>query len=277
VNTYIFFDPHFRPLDLSGVIMPGAYLNFLDSETDTPTPVYADAALITSLGTTVTSDGDGRFAVMYMDPEVTYRVQLYNALNVLQWDVDPYTPPRDYPPGSVMLFYGDATARDAAYPPALWQVLDGNNGTPDGRDRVLMIAGGSYVAGDTGGATVAATEPAGGHAHGGTTGSTVLTADNMPEHHHRLYVRQSSTLRGNTRGFGFSGTAGLEGQIIDDAPYGYEDDAPQSGSNTLVEDTGSADPDGHNHTITAALDHTHDITGGGLPPFIALWALMRRS
>lgn len=274
MNTYIFTNPHFQPLSF-GEAMPGAYLQFFLSETDTPTPVYSNAELSVSLGPEVDADGDGVFVVIYMDPEVTYRVKLFNADDTLEWDIDPYTPPRDYPPRTVVWYLGTEAQRDVAYPPALWQVLDGSNGTPDGRDRLPMIAGGTYIAGDTGGALTNATED-GGAVAAGVTGETVLDSTNMPVHHHRLYVRQSSTLRGNTHGFGFAGTAGLEGQVIDDAPYGYEDDAPQSSGNTLVEDTGTADPEGHTHTTPAIPDHTHPIAGDGLPPFVAMWALMRR-
>lgn len=275
MNTYIFTNPHFQPLSLAGERMPGAYLQFFLSETDTPTPVYGAVPPSSSLGPEVDSDSDGVFPIIYMDPQVTYRVKLFNADDSLEWDVDPYTPPRDYASGSVVWFYGDAAARDVAYPPALWQVLDGNNGTPDGRDRVPIIAGGTYVAGDTGGAAISVTGE-GGDVAAGVTGETVLDATNMPVHSHRLYVRLSATLRGNTHGFGFANTAGLEGQIIDDAPYGYLDDAP-SGSNQLVEDTGDADPDGHTHTTPEVPAHTHPIDGDGLPPFLALWALMRRA
>lgn len=277
MNTYIFHDPRFRPLDLSGAIMPNAYLQFYETETTTPTPVYADATLDTELGTEVEADADGRFPVMYMDPEVTYRVQLYDESDVLQWDVDPYTPPRDYPAGTILMFYGDATARDAAYPPALWQVCDGTNSSPDVRDRFPIGVSNTKAIGTTGGAAITATEADGNHTHGGSTGSTELDETNMPEHSHRLYVRTSSTQRGNTRGFGFADTAGIEGQVIDDAPYGYLDEAPAGSGNTLVEPTGSADPDGHDHSIAASGTHTHSIAGGGLPPYLALWFLMRRS
>lgn len=274
MNTYIFTDPHFRPLTLAGARMPGAILRFFVSDTEVPTPVYGAVPPDSPLGTEVTADSDGVFPVLYMDPSVTYRVKLFDADEVMQWDVDPYTPPRDYPSGTVVWFFGTAEDRDAKYPPELWQVCDGSNGTPDGRDRVPIMAGGDYVAGDTGGSLVDTTGEGGGLGEG-ETGETVLDETNMPVHHHRLYVRTSATQRGNTRGFGFAGTAGLEGQIIDDAPYGYLENAP-SGSNQLVEDTGSAEPVGHLHTTPEVPPHTHAIEGGGLPPFLALWALMRR-
>jgi hypothetical protein len=279
MNAYLFFDPRARPLSIAGSIMPGAVLKFFITATTTPTPVYANAGLSIPLGTEVEADEDGHFPPIYLSPLVTYRVQIYDADGVLQpdGDIDPLCPRPDFSPGTIMWFHGTAVARDAAYPPALWQVLDGSNGTPDGRDRFPIIAGGALESGDTGGSVggTATTSPAGAHDHGGATEETILDAATMPVHNHRLYVRQSSTLRGNTRGFGFSGTAGVEGQIIDDAPYGYEDVAPQSGGNKLIEANGAATPDGHAHDITAALDHTHDVAVD--PPFVALWALMRRS
>lgn len=279
MNAYLFFDPRARPLSIAGAILPGAKLKFFVTLTTDPTPVYADAALTTPLGTEVEADENGQFPPIYLSPLVTYRVQMTDANDVLlpDGDVDPLCPRPDFPAGTVMWFYGDATERDAAYPPALWQVLDGTNGTPDGRDRFPIIAGGTFAAGDTGGSVSGTVEttPAGGHDHGGAVSETILDAASMPVHNHRLWVRTSSTERGNTRGFGFASTAGLEGQIIDDAPYGYLDEAPAAAGNPLVEETGAETPTGHDHNIAEEADHTHEVDVD--PPYLALWALMRRA
>lgn len=274
MNTFIFTSPLFRPLDASGAVMPNAYLQFYVTQTTTPTPVYADVDLNTERANPYVSDGTGQFGVMYMDPVVTYRVQLYDADDVLQWDIDPYTPPRDFAPGTVLEFYGTEAQLEAAYPPALWQQLDGNNGAPDARNRFTICVG-TNGPGDIGGGTGATVTGEAGAIAAGETGETILDDDDMPVHNHRLYVRTSSTQRGNTRGFGFSGTAGVEGQIIDDAPYGYLDVAPESDGNTLIEPTGTADPTGHIHTVPAIPDHDHSITPE-LPPWVALWKIMRR-
>lgn len=275
MNTYIFTDPRFRPLDIAGAIMPGAYLQFYLSETTTPTPVYSDASLETSLGTEVTADGDGRFVTMYMDPEVTYRVQLYNADDELQYDVDPYTPPRDYAAGTVLMFYGTAEARDAAYPPSLWQVCNGDNGSPDMRDRFPVGVSASKDIGATGGGSYNTATGEGGAVSAGNTGSTTLTEANMPVHSHRLYVRMSSSLVGNSRGFGNAATAGVEGQIDDYAPYDYLDDSPADDV-PLVEPSGTEEASGHTHTVPAISAHTHTFTQKD-PPYLALWFLVRRS
>lgn len=277
MNAYLFFDPRARPLSIAGEILPGAKLKFFITQTTTPATVYANAALSTELGTEVQADENGQFPPIYLSPAITYRVQITDADDVLQpdGDVDPLCPRPDYPAGTVMWFHGTAEARDAAYPPAQWQVLDGSNGAPDGRDRLPMIAGGNYESGDTGGNTSGETGAAGGHDHGGATNETVLTEADMPQHNHRVYVRTNNSQEGNTRGFAFANTAGLEGQITDYGTYGYKDDAPASGGNKLIEAAGTADPGGHDHGITAEEDHTHTVDT--LPPFVALWALMRRS
>ena len=276
MNSYLFTGLIYQPLDINGATMPGSYLQFYLTETTTPTPAYADAALNTERANPYVSDDDGRFGSIYLDGSITYRIQLYNALGVLQRDVDPYAPPRDFLPGTVLGFLGTEVERDAAYPPDLWQVLDGNNGTPDSRDRYPIGASSTKIQGTTGGGDFpTVTGEAGAHDHTGDTGETILDDEDMPVHNHRLYVRTSSTLRGNTRGFGFSGTAGVEGQIIDDAPYGYLNVAPESDDNPLIEPTGTEDPTGHTHTISEQAGHTHSIAPGESPWF-ALWWLMRR-
>lgn len=275
MTGFVFYDLRARPLSLTGAIMPGCYYRFYVTQTTTNTPVYADGALTTSLANPLFSDGDGRFPVIYQDPSVVYRVQLYDAANVLQYDVDPVHALAAIQPGTVIEFFGTALQRDAAYPPALFGVCDGTNGTPDNRDRFVVGVSATKAIGSTGGSVVTETEPAGAMA-AGVTGETVLTAAMGPLHNHRAYVRTSATQRGNTRGFGFASTAGFEGQIIDDAPYGYLDVAPSSGGNKLIEDSGSATPDGHDHTTPAVPDHVHDIAGGGLPPYLALWKIMRK-
>jgi hypothetical protein len=67
------------------------YLFFL-AGTSTPANVYQNGTLTTPFSPTgrVTADGFGRFAAIYLDPSVIYRVQFFNAANVQQWQVDPY-------------------------------------------------------------------------------------------------------------------------------------------------------------------------------------------
>lgn len=99
----LFYDPIPRPLSSLGVAMPGAYYNFYVSGTTNPAQVYQDAGLTlpfpagslngsANLFTVVQADGSGAFPVMFLNPEVIYRVQLYNSTWSLIEDVDPYVP-----------------------------------------------------------------------------------------------------------------------------------------------------------------------------------------
>lgn len=275
MNTYIFTSPHFQPLDLAGARMPGSYLQFFVSQTDTPADVFSDAALTSSLGPEVTADLEGVFPVIYMSPTVTYRVIFYTAEDTLEWDVDPYTPPRDYPPRTVMWFLGTAEQRDAEYPPELWQVLDGNNGTVDGRDRFPIIAGGDYVAGDTGGGGGESETGENEAIPAGETGETALDETMFPAHTHRLYcwLGVGSDGEHDATGWPGAGLAAQRGAQPSGGSFGYSN---ANGSATpLVEDSGGGDPEPHTHTIPEIPAHTHPLTSA-LPPYIALWAIMRR-
>ena len=99
----LFYDPIPRPLSSLGVSMPGAYYNFYVSGTTNPALVYQDAGLTlpftaaslngsAALYTVVQADGTGAMPPMYLNPEVIYRVQLYNSTWSLIEDVDPYVP-----------------------------------------------------------------------------------------------------------------------------------------------------------------------------------------
>jgi hypothetical protein len=99
----LFYDPVPRPLSSLGVSMPGAYYNFYVSGTTNPAQVYQDAGLTlpypaaslngsSPIYTVIQADGTGAFAPMFLNPEIIYRVQLYNSTWSLIEDVDPYVP-----------------------------------------------------------------------------------------------------------------------------------------------------------------------------------------
>lgn len=93
----LFDEPQAKPLSTVGVPMPGAYYLFFATGTVVPAAVYADGLLTTTLSQTpgqaqpsCTADANGRFNAIYLDPNVVYRVQLFNSSNVKLEDVDPY-------------------------------------------------------------------------------------------------------------------------------------------------------------------------------------------
>jgi len=267
-SAYLFFEPTARPLTLSGALMPGAQLQFYLAGTTTPTDVYADASLGTALSNPVVADADGRFVPIYLDPLVTYRVQLYDSLDVLQYDVDPYAPPRDVPPGTIVLFFGDETARDAAYSPVLYAVCDGTSGTPDLVGRFPKGVDAGEAAGDTGGSANATTSVAGAHDHGGAVSAVALDETQMPVHNHRVLDRGGGS--GIADGSGLTSVQSLAG-IRNVAEGSYVED--NSLGTPFIEPTGEADPATHDHVITSDGDHDHTVSV--LPPYCSLWFLMR--
>ena len=185
------------------------------------------------------------------------------------------------PPGAILMWSG---AVDAI--PTGWALCDGQNGTPDLRDRFIVGAGGSYDVGDTGGAE-----------------SVTLTVDQMPQHSHSASSKSagSHTHSISTSSAGshtHTGTTSLErigdqnvtGDIY--AVVGVYTNAV----NEVVSDVGvwsavrSLNPTpidtNHSHTFTTSSkgSHSHSITisstgGGGAhenrPPYYALAYIMK--
>ena len=81
--------PVFRAVDANGAPMPGALLQFYVTGTTTPTPAYTTSALSVTLSNPVVADSGGLFVPIYLDPAVTYRVQLQTAATTLVRDIDP--------------------------------------------------------------------------------------------------------------------------------------------------------------------------------------------
>jgi hypothetical protein len=69
--------------------MAGALLQFYLTGTTTPASVYTSAALGVTLSNPVVADAGGLFAPIYLDPAVTYRVQLQTSGGTVIRDVDP--------------------------------------------------------------------------------------------------------------------------------------------------------------------------------------------
>lgn len=87
----------FRPAyDANGRTVPGAQAWFTLTGTNTETPVYADASLLTEHPNPLVADGLGRFPRAYLDPAVIYRCRVYEEDAVV--GVDSPIPDHDYDP-----------------------------------------------------------------------------------------------------------------------------------------------------------------------------------
>ena len=71
----LFIQPWQSPLN-TGVVMPGAKLFFYIATTATKQNTYTTSALSTPHSNPVVADGNGRFAAIWLDPELAYKVVL---------------------------------------------------------------------------------------------------------------------------------------------------------------------------------------------------------
>ena len=186
------------------------------------------------------------------------------------------------PSGIITIWSG---ASDAI--PSGWWLCDGQNGTPDLRNRFIVGAGSSYGVGNTGGSD-----------------TVVLDANQIPSHSHGFSLSAGSS-GSHTHGHTFSvslnnlwcSTAGEHAHTVqtfykDKEVRGYYYEGASENLTTVSTSAAGA----HTHTITGSGsltgsisyggDHTHSVsgsisnTGGGQshenrPPYYALCFIMK--
>lgn len=174
------------------------------------------------------------------------------------------------PPGVIVDWYGTIASIPAGWALCNGQTVNGFT-TPDLRAKFVLCADGTtYLPGQTGGAAsvTAATDTAGAHTHGGTTGSAggvtpTGTASTAGSHSHT------------------GATGGHALTVAELAPHHHQEGAgtnPGSGGNTtwttqaggvsttfnaFTADTGNGDQ--HTHPISADGDHTHPLSMNAIP------------
>lgn len=103
-----------RAIDANGLAMSGAKLFSYLTGTTTPTNMYTSSTLGTPTANPLVSDSGGLFAPTFLDPAVTYRLQLKTSGGSLTLDIDPYVPQPgvvsfNTRTGAVTLTSGDVT------------------------------------------------------------------------------------------------------------------------------------------------------------------------
>ena len=204
------------------------------------------------------------------------------------------------PSGIICMWSGESTAI-----PSGWHLCDGEEGTPDLRDRFIVGAGSTYEVGNTGGEathTLTVNEmPSHNHGFTGTshshTGSlSSATAASNGSHTHKSTV-DLSNMRTNTTGnhvhtvASFSAVAGMDGMLITtlEGPQMFETSSAGAHSHTIT-GTGTVtinNGGAHTHSVTgsvtvnpATAGGTVGSTGGGQahenrPPYFALCFIMK--
>jgi len=175
-----------------------------------------------------------------------------------------------FPIGSIILWFTSLGSL-----PTDWQLCDGTNGSPDLRDQFVRGAGGAFSLDDQGGAETASgsTSSDGGHSHGASGDSHVLTVAEMPSHHHRILDR-GTTGSGIADGSFLTVCEGLSGTRNTSIGNGqYRNDGTHI---AFIEDTGGDSGHSHNFTVDATGDHNHTLASVSIiPPFTAVYYVMK--
>lgn len=175
---------------------------------------------------------------------------------------------RGVPYGAIIMWAGAS-----ADIPESWILCNGENGTPNLRDRFVIGAGGTKSPGDLGGSNSTAVNgtiiASGAHVHQVNVADHALTVAELPAHHHHNGVCDTGSP-------GFN-----HGSVAADPPTSrnfttYHDTGSVEG---LTGDTGTGGI--HTHAGSTTADdgaHTHAITlesVGLLPPYYALCFIMK--
>jgi len=166
------------------------------------------------------------------------------------------TPATPTPSGVIVLWSGSIGSI-----PAGWYLCNGNNGTPDLRDRFIVGAGSTYAVDATGGSANAITVS---HTH--TFTGSAATAGT---HTHGVWS-DSAGADGTARAFNNALARSIA--AIVDVPSGYITTVNNNGSpQQALENSGS-----HTHTVTGTTDSTGSSgTNANLPPYYALCYIMK--
>lgn len=172
--------------------------------------------------------------------------------------------------GMILPFYNSVGAI-----PTGWNVCDGLNGTPNLNDRFILGTTSNTNIDTSGGAVALTATSNGDHAHGGTTGSTVLVSANIPAHSHFSFgnffadygtdpindpgLRKAAQQGGAAGGFSY-----IMAGLVTSANVSHGQTSWAYSSTAT----------GHTHTIATGGGHTHAITDGR-PPFHRLLYIMK--
>jgi hypothetical protein len=226
-------------LSTTGQPLAGGKLNTYQAGSSTPLATYTDVNGLIPNTNPVILGTDGRLpSELWLTQGYSYKFTLTDSANNLIATYDNLygilanatTTTSPFSTGMIMIWSGAIGTI-----PAGWVICDGNNGSPDLRDRFVVGAGNIYSVAQTGGSADAVVVT---HTH--TATSTVTD----PGHVHPVYVNNSG---GSTFQNGFYGAANAGSTVTQSAVTGI----------TVA-------------TTTVAPSGSVSGTGKNLPPYYAL-------
>lgn len=175
------------------------------------------------------------------------------------------------PVGGIILWSGAVSTV-----PDGWALCDGDNGTPDLRDR-FVIGAGSRNPGDTGGAESVTSSAVADHAHGVGT----LANDAVTDHSHTAGTFAADAVAGHSHTFTTSTASGTQaigtGTASATGAHSHSGTTDPAGGHGHTISGNSAAAGGHSHAISGSTanggGHSHDVAT--MPPWYALAFIMR--
>lgn len=144
MSAFLIGDPRPVYFTTTGEVAAGGSLVFSMAGTATPQDVYGDEALTVNNGSTLTLGGDGRTSVdVWGDGSTPYRVQLFDANNALQFDVDNVGIPGGGGNAIPALVTGDFLTNDGSQ--LLWSPIRQLPDPTGQADKVLSTDGTNYT------------------------------------------------------------------------------------------------------------------------------------
>jgi hypothetical protein len=162
------------------------------------------------------------------------------------------------PSGIIMMWSGSSVTI-----PYGWYLCDGNNGTPNLKDRFVVGAGNTYAVGAIGGSADATLVS---HSH--TASSTTSTSISDPGHKHWI----SGAPRDDGNGSGAGSNGQMYGLWADAGSYSADDPNYGYGRYNLSATTGISASSSTSTTVNAT---GNSATNANLPPYYALCYIMK--
>jgi len=177
-----FIMPIVQVFDGNGTPYPYAKLYFYATGTSNLKDTYSDDTFTSANSNPILSDSAGRFiANIFLNTQAgRYKVILKDQNDTIIWTKDPVglettTSIKGAKQGCMWFFSGTKSELDSLLLDG-WFICDGNNFTPDMREKYFLVTGTPAQIGTEGGANTRTPVA--------TVGSTVLTENQLPVHNH---------------------------------------------------------------------------------------------